>query len=151
MIKILSVVLLPMLLSSISFAQVNFDGCYQLYAVGTMYPAFCLSGTTEEGINGSGARLTLFKTNTDSPLACAVSSSLKMTANSLTFIVGSSPELKMTVLSTKANGLEGIVTFRSTTLNFMQYDSATTQKLFNKVATETGCASLAPGEFARLQ
>jgi hypothetical protein len=48
------------LLSSVgAFAANGGDGCFQMYRPNELFPAICVSGTLEEGINGSGVRVAL--------------------------------------------------------------------------------------------
>lgn len=121
--------------SVLSFASMSkasgldFDGCYQLYVPGAMYPAFCLQGTTEEGINGSNVRLAIFGTNTSRVIKCARSSASNVTANSFTYFINSREELRLTVKEVKSGRRIGDAKLGNTTLKFMELDSSTMQRL----------------------
>ncbi len=94
--------------ASVSFANGNsgFDGCYMLTNGETPSGMICISGTTEEGIGGSNARLVVMDVAT--PKSCVKSTSLKMTATRLEFLVGDQPQL---ILSNPKPGDEGTTTY----------------------------------------
>lgn len=147
--KVLFTVLALCLFTAISQAAVNYDGCYQLYLPGSMYPSFCLDGTQEEGISGSGTRLVIFDTNSDAISACAVSSSLFMSTNSLEFILGKTKELILSDVELLQSRLEGTATFGKTILKFIQINESLSKRLLSKIYSETKCQRLTVGEIAR--
>jgi hypothetical protein len=77
--------LFAMSLVSISQARAGWDGCYQLVTRGVMYPAICFQGTEEEGIDGTGVRLFVFRTNTNTLDVCALGQVTRMTETEFTF------------------------------------------------------------------
>ena len=85
-----------LLTAGITFAappvEFDYDGCFQLYSESATFPAFCLSGTTEEGIGGAGARLILFNPSSGDVIACILSSGLNVTENAFEFQVKGSAE-----------------------------------------------------------
>ena len=100
----------------------NFDGCYQLYMPSTMYPVVCVQGTTEEGINGSEARVTLFHVNSSEVETCfkTTASGVNGTANSYFFEVKGVKEMIFSKVEIKDGRKIGDVTFGKTTLKFME-------------------------------
>ncbi len=135
----------------ISHAAFNFDGCYQLYKPSVMFPAFCLDGTTEEGINGAGVRLVIFQTNTDIISAWAVSTALGGLDNSLEFILDSNRVLVLSQVKMIGSRLEGTATFGKTDLRFLQLDHSTSQRLLSKFYAEPKCKTANPGEIVKLK
>lgn len=138
------------LLPAASFASNNYDGCYQLYMPGSMYPSFCLEGTLEEGISGSGVRLVIFDTNTVLISACAVSSSLEGSGNSLEFILGNKKELIMSDVKLIQSRLEGTATFGKTSLKFIQISESESKRLLSIFYSEAKCQQLNNGEIVKL-
>lgn len=132
-------------------ASFQFDGCYQMYLPNVMYPAFCLSGTSEEGIGGSGARLVIFSTNSDQILACGKSSSLDFSSNSLQFIQNGTAELVLKNLKTENLRLEGDVVLGRTNLKFIQISPSESQHLMDKFYNEDRCQNLKVGELKKLK
>ncbi|GEM_PF-4533504 len=134
-----------------SYGAVDWDGCYQLYMPGSMFPAVCLEGTKEEGINGAGVRLVIFGTNTDRIAACGVSSSLGGSANSLEFIVGSTKQMVLSNVRSVGLGLEGDANFGKTNLKFMKIDSKTATRLLTKFHSEPKCRGLSTGTLVTMK
>ncbi len=134
-----------------SQAAINYDGCYQLYMPSTMYPVFCLDGTNEEGINGAGVRLVIFHTNTNMISACAISSSLGGSANSLEFMLGSRKEMILSEVKLVNSRVEGFATFGKTKLNFMKLDQSTSQRLLSNFYAEPKCKNVNMGEIVKLR
>lgn len=137
--------------STKSFAAVNYDGCYQLFMPSATAPSFCLDGTNEEGIGGAGARLVIFRTNTDLITACAVSSALGVSENSFEFILNNKRELVLSEVKLNRFRLEGIATFGKTKLQFIQIDASTSKRLLSKFYDEPKCWNLNPGEIVKLR
>src|SRR4051812_33619772 len=105
-------------------AGLGFDGCYQLYLPNTMFPALCLEGTAEEGINGAGVRLVIFRTNTDRVAHCSKSSASGMSANSFEYFLNGKKEFSFDNVTTKDGLKQGDATFGGTHLKFVQlYDA----------------------------
>lgn len=132
-------------------ASFQFDGCYQMYLPNVMYPAFCLIGTSEEGIGGSGARLVIFSTNSDQILACGKSTSLDFSSNSLKFIQNGTAELILRNLKTENLRLEGDATLGKTNLKFIQISPSESQHLMDKFYDEVRCQNLQAGELKKLK
>lgn len=149
--RIFAALTLSCLFATTSQAAVNYDGCYQLYMPGSMYPSFCLDGTQEEGIGGAGARLVIFDTNSDSISACAVSSSLGGPVNTLEFILGDRKELTMSDVKLVQSRLEGTATFGKTSLRFIQINTALSIRLLSKLFAEPKCKLLKAGEIIELR
>lgn len=101
---------------SVSASARSFDGCYQLFGNGALYPAICISGTTEEGIGGAGARLAIFEANTNRLVKCLLSDSLVMNTSRLEFIVNGKRELILNGVS--KDGKSGTATVGKTDLKF---------------------------------
>lgn len=129
----------------------NFDGCYQMYLPNVMYPAFCLDGTSEEGIGGSGARLVIFSTNSDQILACSKSSSLDFSDYSLKFIQNGTAELILKNLKSKNHRLEGDAVLGKTNLKFIQISPSESQHLMEKFYEEDRCQNLENGELKKIK
>jgi len=119
--------------------RLGFDGCYQLYLPGTMYPAFCLQGTAEEGINGSGVRLAIFGTNTDRLVQCLVSTSSGMTDTSFVFERNGKAEMTLQNVQTKNGRKEGDAIIGRTNLKFMEINSRDTDRLMNIANSSANC------------
>lgn len=136
--------------ASKSYGAIDWDGCYQLYLPGSMHPAVCIDGTNEEGINGAGVRLVIFRTNTDVISACGLSSSLQGTQNSLEFMTGSTPQMILKNVEAVASRLEGDATFGKTNLKFLKIDAHTTKRLLNKFYSEQKCRNLNMGSIVKL-
>ncbi len=132
-------------------AAFDFDGCFQLYLPNVMYPAICLSGTTEEGINGAGVRLAVFGPNTDQVIACATSSALGGSADSLEFIRNGQPELILKNVKMENGVFEGDALLGRNELRFLKIDPATSMRLMNNFYAEERCQGLALGELKDLR
>ncbi len=113
-------------LSSFAHSR-NYDGCYQLVDTGVMYPAICLSGTVEEGIGGSNARLAIFGTNTSSLKACLRSTSLVMDNSKLEFFINGKKELVLSNFS--ANGNSGDAKVGNTRVKFVRLNEVESRPL----------------------
>ncbi len=121
-------------------AALSFDGCYQMYLPSTMYPAFCLDGTAEEGINGSGARLVIFGTNSSNVAHCSVSTSSVLWVNSYAFEIDGVTELKLENAYADYRGrVSGDVVTGRTRLKFMQLDGTTAQRLMGIARSSRAC------------
>lgn len=107
--------------------SVAFDGCYQLYKPGSLYPAFCLHGTTEEGINGSGVRLAIFDAR--ELIKCGKSSASAMSSNSFTYKVQGRVELELKNVTVENNKRVGDAIIESTQLKFMEINAFETKIL----------------------
>lgn len=117
--------------------EFDFDGCYQLYAPSTMYPGFCLAGTTEEGINGAGVRLVMFHTNTDDVAACMKSSASKMTSDSFVFESRGRAEMILKNVEIKSGSKQGDAVLGRTRLKFHEVSTKEiVQRLMNKMNDE---------------
>lgn len=120
-------------------AGLGFDGCYQLFETGSLSPAFCLEGTAEEGINGAGVRLVIFRTNTDRVAHCSKSSASGMTANSFQYELNGQTEMSLEKVKTE-NGLkQGEAVFGQTRLQFSEIDQATTDRLLRTARKDDAC------------
>jgi len=109
--------------ASVSQAQsFGFDGCYQLYRPNTMYPAIFLSRTAEEGINGSGVRLTIFGTNTKEVIYCGRSSASSMTADTFRYFMDDIEELRLTITEKEAEVVAGKAKLGKSVFDFMKLD-----------------------------
>jgi hypothetical protein len=110
-------------------SRLGFDGCYDMYRPGSMFPSFCLLGTAEEGVGGSNVRLALFHTNTDQVTHCLRSDAVELTEDSFTFIVNNKKEMILKNV-VEENGLKsGVVVLGKTVLNFLERDETTTDQL----------------------
>ncbi|HEX4925764.1 MAG TPA: hypothetical protein VFV50_16845 [Bdellovibrionales bacterium] len=114
----------------------DYDGCYQLYTMGAMFPAFCLQGTAEEGIAGSSARLTIFKTNTAKVAACRKSSTIEVGMGTFTFNIAGRPEMILKNVTTNNELKSGEAVFGSTTLKFTELSGEPAKRLSAIAATE---------------
>lgn len=132
-------------------AAFNFDGCFQLVTRGAMYPAFCLSGTNEEGINGAGVRLVIFGTNTDRVIACGLSSSLGGSEDSLEYIQNDVKELVLSEVKESGGRLQGKATLGRTVLDFFQINQDDSSRLMQKFYDDKRCEGLAIGELRNLR
>lgn len=133
-------------------ATPDWDGCYQLYMPSTtMYPVVCLDGTNEESINGAGVRMVIFHTNTNMISACAVSSALRGSNNSLEFILGSNKEMILSNVQNHNGRFEGKALFGKSQLNFIQVDQANTKRLLQKFYSEPKCKNVRIGSMIRLR
>lgn len=133
-------------------AITDFDGCYQMYLPSVMYPAFCLDGTNEEGINGAGARLVVFGTNTDTVIACAKSSALGGDAGTFEFQLNGKAELILTGLKLTESGRpEGDVTLGKTKLKFLKVLAPESDRLLKKFYADKRCENLNVGELRNLK
>ncbi len=109
-----------------------FDGCYQLYQTGSLYPAFCLQGTMEEGINGSGVRLAII--DADKVIKCSKSSASGMTRDSFTYKIDGRVELELKNVKIESNKKVGDAIIGSTQLKFMEINANDTQRLIGIAA-----------------
>ena len=125
--------------ASVAHADPGFDGCFQLYVPGAMYPAFCLQGTAEEGIGGSGARLAMFATNTDRLVYCSKSTLAKATVDSYTFELNGKNEMTLENVKDVSGRKEGDAIFGSTRLKFMEIDAGNTIRLLGIANKSAGC------------
>lgn len=122
--------------TSLSAESLELDGCYQLYVPNAMYPALCLAGTAEEGIDGAGVRLVMFNTNSDTVAACMKSSQSSWTSNSFTFIVNGKKELIFKNIKVEDGVMLGDAVFGRTSLKFVQIDAANTRRMIQKMYAE---------------
>ena len=129
----------PLAFASVAHADPGFDGCFQLYVPGAMYPAFCLQGTTEEGIGGSGARLAIFATNTDRLVYCSKSTASAMTADSYLFELNGKKEMILENVKDVSGRKEGDAIFGSTRLKFMEIDAGNTLRLLGIANKRNDC------------
>ena len=150
MIRLLSFVAFAFAVSAPANAAFDFDGCFQLYRPNVMYPAFCLDGTNEEGINGAGARLVVFGTNTDRIIACGKSSELRGGADSFEFVQKGKAELILKNVK-QERFLEGDAVLGKTELKFLKIDAQTTQRLLAKFYDDKRCEGLEVGELRNLR
>lgn len=149
--KTIQTILIICLFSAQSYA-INFDGCYKLSIPdGTVFTRFCLDGTQEEGINGMGARLVVFKRDSDLVNTCAVSSSLKTSVKSLEFIVGEKTEVKLNDVQVVHSQLNGIASFGLAPLMFSQLDDESSKHLISKFYAESRCKNVRAGELIKLK
>jgi hypothetical protein len=147
--KYLLVLLASFSFAAVSNAESNYDGCYQLYLPGSMYPSFCLDGSQEVGINGSGVRLVIFDTNTDSISACALSSSVGGSENSFEFLLGNQKEFILSDVKLVQSRFEGTATFGKTNLNFIKLSDSVSKRLLAKFYAETKCQQINPGQIVK--
>lgn len=133
-----------------SQAAIHFDGCYQLYLPSVMYPVFCLDGTNEEGIGGSGARLVIFHPNSSRVSACGLSTAVRSMTNSFEFYLQDKKEIILSDIASWDNGIEGNATFGSSTLKFIQLSQTTTKHLLSKFYSEGRCEKVQPGSILKL-
>ena len=56
----------------------NGDGCFQMYATGSLFPVICVAGSMEEGIGGRGVRVALIGPNSTRVNWCAKSTSMSI-------------------------------------------------------------------------
>lgn len=116
---------LSVILSSGICHAESFDGCYQLLDTGVMYPAICLSGTNEEGIGGSGARMAIFHTNTDELSACLHSTGLQISDEEFVFEIDGRRELVLNNFTRTQKTLSGGAKVGSTQMQFVKLNDAT--------------------------
>ena len=109
--------------------SMGFDGCYVLFEQGSLFPAFCLQGTTEEGINGSGVRLAIFETNTTEVIKCAKSSSLSMSDNTLSYEIDGKVALELTDVKLKDDLKVGKAKLGRTQLKFSELSAEKSKNL----------------------
>lgn len=127
--------------------SVNYDGCYQLVTAGAMYPAICLSGTMEEGINGAGVRMAIFHTNTDILSACAKSSRSGIDANTYFFEADGKKQLILSDIEVRDNKpVQGKATIGSTQLSFVFTSQADYERLMAIHSANQMCQSVDIGQ-----
>jgi hypothetical protein len=117
----------------------GWDGCYQMHQPQKMSAAFCLSGTSEEGIGGGNALVMFFDPYdvAAGPFLCAKSSRLEMPGpDSLRFLVNSG------VLLTLNNGN---VTSGKTTAQFSKLSTSSARGLMS-AGQNSLCHRLQHGE-----
>lgn len=140
MIKVFSILAFTLSVSS-AYAGIGFDGCYQLYKPSSMYPAFCLEGTAEEGISGAGVRLVIFGTNTDKVVHCSKSSGAGMTFDSFTYELNGKKELILENVTSTDGHKEGDAVFGRTRLKFIEVDRATSDRLMRTAGSDAACSN----------
>lgn len=106
----------------------NYDGCYQLYTSGAVASVVCLDGVGEEGINGAGIRLFVFKPNSTILAYCAKSTGSVLKSNEFQFIKNGNAELVLTNVSKTPNGLIGDAVVGSSKLKFGQVGEKNTAR-----------------------
>lgn len=131
-----------------SLFGVNFDGCYQMLVPGAMYPAFCLFGTTEEGINGSGVRMVVFGTNTNRVIACLKSSASGISNNEFFFEAENAKQLILKNISTDGSKkpVQGDVLMGRTALNFVYLSPDTSANLVTAYQAHRECQNVEIGQ-----
>lgn len=107
--------------------DLGFDGCYALFVPGGDRGAICLSGTAEEGINGSGVRLSVF--DSGEMTQCFRSTASGMTRDSFTFILKGKDLLTFRNIVRKNGKLRGEAVVGKELVNFAQLDPSTTRYL----------------------
>ncbi|MCM2323455.1 MAG: hypothetical protein NDJ90_09360 [Oligoflexia bacterium] len=124
---------------SLAGTRLGYDGCYQIYMPGVMYPAFCLEGTAEEGIGGAGVRLAIFKTNTSRLASCLISTASGMGEDSFVFERDGKKELSLENVRVENNRREGDVIVGRYNLKFMEINDRDTDRLLNIANSSTDC------------
>ncbi len=124
---------------SAGHADLGFDGCFQLYQTSAMFPIFCLEGTAEEGIGGSGVRLVIFETNSDQVSHCSRSSGSAMTSSHFEFELNAMKEFSLDVLKTQNGRKSGSAVFGHTQLSFAQIDKLTSDQLMAAARSTATC------------
>lgn len=134
-----SIILSISLLAS-SFALAN-DGCYVMYQQGVMYPSLCISGSTEEGIGGSNARVVLFHVNSGTPEKCYRTSAISIDENSdMTLTLEGGVQLAMQKKSETAQGLAvGDIQVGKFKLMYEQLDKKTTDRFLENIKSSDIC------------
>jgi len=120
-------------------AAIEFDGCYQLYMPGAMYPAFCLQGTSEEGIGGSGARLAIFGTNPARVIQCSKSSGSDGTLNSYSYLLNGNKELSLENVKLVNGKKEGDAVLGNNRLKFLEIDADNAARLMKIANSARNC------------
>lgn len=133
-------------------ATISWDGCYQLYSTGGLYPTVCLDGSSEEGISGFDSRLAVFVTGTDQLAGCGRSSSLVVTQDSLEFIAGGSSLLVLSEAVVTSGALEGValIDSRRRRLQFRKLKEDISTRLIPKLYLEPKCRNLGEGKYVNL-
>jgi len=122
-------------ISSQQFISKSWDGCYLLYATGSMYPVICLDGTEEEGIGGAGVRLVAFRTNTDrvADNGCMKSTASAMTLTSFTFSKNGITEVVLTTKKVSGQKKSGEARIGRTNLFFEQLPEKETKHFIDQM------------------
>lgn len=125
----------------------NLDGCYELYNRNSDYAIACLSGTNEEGIGGSGARLAVLDFDTFDVLSCASSQSIKITEKTFTFVAQDSDLLVLKNLVSRFGTIQGEAVLAGKELKFTKrYEESLSSRMLAKVKAAKECQALNPGE-----
>lgn len=133
--------------SNDSIRGLNMDGCYQLVVSGALYPAFCLFGTTEEGINGSGVRMVIFHTNSSKVIACANSSRSGVEDNQFYYEADGQRQLVLSNINVKdKTPIQGDAQLGNTKLNFVYLSSHHSQSLIDSYQKHDDCRNVGFGE-----
>ncbi len=134
--------------SSDSLASAHLDGCYQMLLPGSMYPAFCLSGTMEEGIGGAGVRLVIYGANTNIITGCAVSSKTGFTKEGEFFFEAEGAR-QLTLRNVEVKNekpVSGDVQIGKTNLKFVFIEDRYTNPLKQAYAKHQECQNVGVGQ-----
>lgn len=130
------------LLAAQTSLAMGFDGCFHMHTEGASAPVFCLSGTMEEGIGGSNAKIAMFRTNTDTPSHCFKTSGLRVDfdQNQLEVDINGRLEMTMKIQSTTAKGLrQGTTLTGKTKMYFLELDQKTTTRFYKNLQQSRLC------------
>lgn len=130
----------------------GYDHCYQLYVQGAMYPVICMDGTANDTINGAGALMVVFHTNTDMISACARASALESKADgSFSFIADGSPQFILSNIVLKQGRSLGDALIGRTALKFMTIDKKDQERLMKKALADRKCTDVGIGKIVNFK
>ena len=117
--------------------HLGFDGCYQLYEEGAAYPAICLQGTEEEGINGSGVLLAIIES--DQVIKCTKSSASSMTRDSFAYEINGRVQLELKNVELKNRKKVGDAIFGASQLKFTELNKSDSDHFIRIANRDPSC------------
>jgi hypothetical protein len=124
--------------------RLGFDGCYHLVKEGDAgdqdeYPAICLQGTAEEGINGAGVLLATIDIESDQVIKCFKSSASGMTRDSFTYESNGQVQLELKNVKLKNRIRVGDAIFGGSQLKFTELNSSDSRKFIRIANRDRSC------------
>ena len=124
--------------------RLGFDGCYSLYKEGDAgdqdeYPAICLQGTEEEGINGAGVLLATINIESDQVIKCFKSSASGMTRDSFTYEFDGQVQLELKNVKLKNRIKVGDAIFDASQLKFTELNKSDSSKFIRIANRDRSC------------
>jgi hypothetical protein len=138
----MNVKIAAILVSLTSFSSMglslNLDGCFQLYRPGSLFPVVCVDGAHEEGIGGSGARVSIIGPNSLEVHSCSITASIRInediTKNKTVYVFEDGETIKFNgTVNSSTNSEEGTIKIGNSEFNYTRLSQADAQPILEAV------------------